>query len=268
MINRIFEKEAQINQLNNDTENFSKFVLFKEPRREVYNTDSFIVDEEYFCKLTCFQELLLSRCKNYNRLMQRKKGLLDKKAILKGQKTNKKTSLSIVENTQSTNNISQKNDDSDIVVFNPEKIDNEIIDELGSDSENEIQFDDKVDPINKLKGIPQLNALIPKINLKQIEFNKRKVKPGEETEVQLSRRNDDSSVERRVITLRDKIKASKLKIKKKMQKIHIIEQKLLRLNNKISEFEGSNSHTDDKIKISGNYSATYRMKLSPIQEEL
>ncbi len=67
---------------------------------------------------------------------------------------------------------------------------------------------------------------------------------------------------------RDKIKASKQKIRKKMQKIHIIEQKLSRLNNKLLEYEGSNSYTDDNIKISGNYSATYRMKLSPIQEEI
>ena len=108
LINRIFEKEAKINQLNNDTENFSKFVLSKEPRREIYNTDFFIVDEEYFCELACFQELLLSRCKNYNRLMQRKAKLLEKKSILQGQKTNKKSSVSVIEKTQSTNNFLKK----------------------------------------------------------------------------------------------------------------------------------------------------------------
>lgn len=268
LINRIFEKEAKINQLNNDTENFSKFVLFKEPRREIYNTDFFIVDEEYFCELACFQELLLSRCKNYNRLMQRKAKLLEKKSILQGQNTNKKSSVSVIEKTQSTNNFSKKEDESDIEIDNPEKIENELTDELGSDSENEIQFEDQVAPINKLKGIQKLNEIIPKIDLKQIEFNKRKVKPDEDTELPLSRRNDDSSIERRVITLRDKIKESKIKIRKKMKKIQIIQQKISRLNNKLTEYEGSSSFTDDKIKLSGNYSATYRMKLSPIQEEL
>ena len=90
-MNGIFENEAYINQLNNDTENFSKFVLFKEPRREIYEGDPLEIEKEFLCELTCCQELLLSRCRNYNKLMTKKK----KKMKLNLQRTTKVSSLMI-----------------------------------------------------------------------------------------------------------------------------------------------------------------------------
>ena len=260
-MNAIFEKEAYINQLNNDTENFSKFVLFKEPRREIYEGDPLEIEKEFLCELTCCQELLLSRCRNYNKLMTKKKTLKDMIFSMKGMTRNKLPSFGNIPD----NYLSTKEKENEIEFT--ENNESEFIDDIGSDSEDEIQFDDRVDNKNCLRGQAKIEEQIPKIDLKQIEFNKRKVKPGEETEVKLSRRNDDSSIERKVHTLRGKIKVSKSKIKKKIEKIKLLESKIESMNKRLLSSESGNVNTNSNTKTSGNYSATYRMKLSPIKEE-
>lgn len=247
-----------------DTQNFTKFVLFKEPKREVYYTNAEEVEEELICELACCQELLLSRCKAYNKINNKKKFLQEQIKEMKNKRTRKKPSLTLLDTKQgegsdiSSKITSTKNE------VEYENLDTEFLDELNSDSEEEVQFDNKVEQNKYLLDFSEINQKIPKIDLKQIEFNKRKVKPGELTEIKLSRRNNDSSLERCIKTFRYKIKASKMKVKKKMEKIKLFELKIEKMSQKLQE--GEFIHLE-RQKISGSNPATMRMKLSPIKEE-
>lgn len=261
--NTIKEVDAEIFKVSMDNDNFTKFVLFKEPKREVYYMDKEIVEDELMCELACCQELLLSRCKAYNKINNKKKIIQEQIKEIKNKRARKKPPLNFFDTMKDeASDISNITGTKNEVEY--ENLDTEFLDELNSDSEEEVQFDNKVKQNKYLQDFSEISNKIPKIDLKQIEFNKIKVKPGELTEIKLSRRNNDSSLERCVKTFRDKIKASKMKIKKKIEKIKLLEIKIEKMNLKLHEGEFINV---ERPKIYGSNPATMRMKLSLIKEE-
>ena len=133
-------------------------------------------------------------------------------------KSNNLRAVTVVEPILIKKNISTIEDDS-ISFYD--------FDDLNSDSEDEINFPDKINDTNQIKNFEN-KIKIPKIDLKQIEYNKRKFQQKDDEEVSLtrSRTDDDSLVLSKIRRLKQKIKNFKRKVKTKYEKIKKYEQRI------------------------------------------
>ena len=133
-------------------------------------------------------------------------------------KSNNLRAVTVVEPILIKKNISTIEDDS-ISFYD--------FDDLNSDSEDEVNFPDKINDTHQIKN-NENKIIIPKIDLKQIEYNKRKFQQKDDEEVSLtrSRTDDDSLVLSKIRRLKQKIKNFKRKVKTKYEKIKKYEQRI------------------------------------------
>ncbi len=134
-------------------------------------------------------------------------------------------------------------------------------DELNSDSDD-VNFTDNIDNINCIKN-HENKIQIPKIDLKQIEYNKRKYRKDDE-EISLSRSNndDDSLMESKIRSLKQKIKNFKRRVKNKFEKIQKYEQRIPEMKRILNNYK---INYEDEFTKNGIKSE--RIYLSRIIEE-
>ena len=215
--NVIKEKDSIIKKLNRDLNYILKYPVFRESKREIKIFNPYEIEDDLFDDLDYYQDLLLSKSKGYNKY------------------SNKINNLKEIMNKfkKSEINNSSKNIFQTLIVIEPYRIKDNLnktesydFDELNSDSEDNVNFCDKIDNINYIKN-KEKKIIIPKIDLKQIEYNKRKFKPQDE-EISLSRsKNDDISLmESKIRRLKQKIKNFKRRVKMKFEKIIQYEQSI------------------------------------------
>ena len=206
--NVIKEKDSIIKKLNRDLNYILKYPVFRESKREIKIFNPYEIEDDLFDDLDYYQDLLLSKSKGYNKY------------------SNKINNLKEIMNKfkKSEINNSSKNIFQTLIVIEPYRIKDNLnktesydFDELNSDS---------VDNINYIKN-KEKKIFIPKIDLKQIEYNKRKFKPQDE-EISLSRsKNDDISLmESKIRRIKQKIKNFKRRVKMKFEKIIQYEQSI------------------------------------------
>ena len=215
--NVIKEKDSIITKLNRDLNYILKYPVFKESKREIKILNPYEIEDDLFDDLDYYQDLLLLKSKGYNKYSNKINNL--KEIINKFKKS---------EINNSSRNVIQT-----LIVIEPYKIKENLnktesydFDDLNSDSEDNVNFCDKIDNINYIKN-KEKKIIIPKIDLKQIEYNKRKFKPQDE-EISLSRsKNDDISLmESKIRRLKQKIKNFKRRVKMKFEKIIQYEQSI------------------------------------------
>ena len=215
--NIIKEKDSIIKKLNRDLNHMLKYPVFKESKREIKILNPYEIEDDLFDDLDYYQDLLLLKSKGYNKYSNKINNL--KEIINKFKKS---------EINNSSRNVIQT-----LIVIEPYKIKENLnktesydFDDLNSDSEDNVNFCDKIDNINYIKN-KEKKIIIPKIDLKQIEYNKRKFKPQDE-EISLSRsKNDDISLmESKIRRLKQKIKNFKRRVKMKFEKIIQYEQSI------------------------------------------
>ena len=215
--NVIKEKDSIIKKLNRDLNYILKYPVFKESKREIKILNPYEIEDDLFDDLDYYQDLLLLKSKGYNKYSNKINNL--KEIINKFKKS---------EINNSSRNVIQT-----LIVIEPYKIKENLnktesydFDDLNSDSEDNVNFCDKIDNINYIKN-KEKKIIIPKIDLKQIEYNKRKFKPQDE-EISLSRsKNDDISLmESKIRRLKQKIKNFKRRVKMKFEKIIQYEQSI------------------------------------------
>ena len=215
--NVIKEKDSIIKKLNRDLNYILKYPVFRESKREIKIFNPYEIEDDLFDDLDYYQDLLLLKSKGYNKY------------------SNKINNLKEIMNKfkKSEINNSSKNIFQTLIVIEPYRIKDNLnktesydFDELNSDSEDNVNFCDKIDNINYIKN-KEKKIFIPKIDLKQIEYNKRKFKPQDE-EISLSRsKNDDISLmESKIRRLKQKIKNFKRRVKMKFEKIIQYEQSI------------------------------------------
>ncbi len=215
--NVIKEKDSIIKKLNRDLNHMLKYPLFKESKREIKILNPYEIEDDLFDDLDYYQDLLLLKSKGYNKYSNKINNL--KEIINKFRKS---------EINNSSRNVIQT-----LIVIEPYKIKENLnktesydFDDLNSDSDDNVNFCDKIDNINYIKN-KEKKIIVPKIDLKQIEYNKRKFKPQDE-EISLTRsKNDDISLmESKIRRLKQKIKNFKRRVKMKFEKIIQYEQSI------------------------------------------
>ena len=215
--NAIIEKDSIIEKLNNDLSNILKFPLFREHKRD-QKVNPNDIEDDFYDDYDYYQDLLLSKSKGFNKYSNKVKILQDKIYKLKQLNTNNSRSImnTLVSikpfNIKETLNSSESYDD--------------YLDDLNSDSDDDVDFIDNILNRNCIKN-HENKIQIPKIDLKQIEYNKRKYR-NDDKEISLSRsRNDDDSLmESKIRSLKQKIKNFKRRVKNKSVKIQKYEQRI------------------------------------------
>ena len=185
--NLIEQKNVELTLINNEKKNFEHFGMFREDRRDLYNHSEDEVNFYLEKILSKYQERLYSYLHEHNNEINKVNALKNEASNLKTEinenasqhtssthlKKNKSitcfTSYSIQKKKIESSNFDKQNEPTEssrffFRDFEESEIDNTLID---------INFEDNVD--NNKKHISCKSA-IPKLNLKQIEFNKRKIK--------------------------------------------------------------------------------------------
>jgi hypothetical protein len=251
--NVIKEKDSIIKKLNRDLNYILKYPVFRESKREIKIFNPYEIEDDLFDDLDYYQDLLLSKSKGYNKY------------------SNKINNLKEIMNKfkKSEINNSSKNIFQTLIVIEPYRIKDNLnktesydFDELNSDSEDNVNFCDKIDNINYIKN-KEKKIIIPKIDLKQIEYNKRKFKPQDE-EISLSRsKNDDISLmESKIRRLKQKIKNFKRRVKMKFEKIIQYEQSIPEMKSILKNY--GYDYENELVK---NGIKSERLNLTLISEE-
>ena len=272
--NAIKEKNSICSRLNFELKTLKQFPYFKENLREKYIVNFYSIEDEYFEQLEYYQDYLLRKLRAYNKTNNKIKKLEKEINIIKttGKFTiekkipiihnfKRKNSFDFNKNKNNFEKIKSKHRHTQSVF---ERLDTEDI--LNSDSDDEINF---IDVVNNKNKIDNKKIIVPKIDLKQIEFNKKKFKQ-QDKEKSLSRKKDfsDSS------EIRTQIKLIKKKIKNLKKKNQVQTQKIIKYEQKIEEFKSIfkdiendsflniNNHNIDNQNNKEN-----KTKMDPIIEE-
>ena len=250
--NAIIEKDSIIEKLSNDLTNLLKYPLFREQKRdEKVNPND--IEDDFYDDYDYYQDLLLSKSKGFNKYSNKVKILQDK--IYKLKQLNTNNSRSIMNTLVSIKPFNIKE------TLNSSESYDEYFDDLNSDSDD-VNFTDNVDTINYIKN-HEPKIIIPKIDLKQIEYNKRKYrKDDDEISLSRSRNDDDSLVESKIRSLKQKIKNFKRRVKYKFEKLKKYEQRIPEMKRILNNYK---INYEDEFNKSGIKSE--RKFLSRIIEE-
>ena len=141
--NIIKEKDSIITKLNRDLNYILKYPVFKESKREIKILNPYEIEDDLFDDLDYYQDLLLMKSKGYNKYSNKINNL--KEIINKFKKS---------EINNSSRNVIQT-----LIVIEPYKIKENLnktesydFDDLNSDSEDNVNFCDKIDNINYIKN--------------------------------------------------------------------------------------------------------------------
>ena len=251
--NVIKEKDSIIKKLNRDLNYILKYPVFRESKREIKIFNPYEIEDDLFDDLDYYQDLLLSKSKGYNKYSNKINNLKEimnqfKKSEINNSSRNVFQTLIVIEPYRIKDNLN--------------KTESYDFDELNSDSEDNVNFCDKIDNINYIKN-KEKKIIIPKIDLKQIEYNKRKFKPQDE-EISLSRsKNDDISLmESKIRRLKQKIKNFKRRVKMKFEKIIQYEQSIPEMKSILKNY--GYDYENELVK---NGIKSERLNLTLISEE-
>ena len=256
--NVLAEKEVQIRRLDtNLTELYFQLYKDLEKREILFDDQYYDYDEELSNNLNNYKDILFNKCLGFNKYKNMSKTLKKQSIELKNKIKNITRYINTLKNLNNNfdfidfskynNNLciegeecmKENNDISDNIRINT---DDSILlsNEAGSfETEEEIDtYDIIINSLIEEKSKLKLDVKIPKIDLSQINYNKRKLK-FEDKEKSLSRNNeydkDIYSIRKRKI---------KKKIKLNMEKKEILIEKLINYKKKIKELK----ENENKIK--------------------
>ena len=277
--NAIKEKNSIYSRLNFELKTLKQFPYFKENLREKYIVNFYSIEDEYFEQLEYYQDYLLRKLRAYNKTNNKIKKLEKEINIIKttGKFTiekkipivhnfKRKNSFDFNKNKNNFEKIKSKHRHTQSVF---ERLDTEDI--LNSDSDDdEINFIDVVSNKNK---IDNKKIIVPKIDLKQIEFNKKKFKQ-QDKEKSLSRKkdfSDSSEIKNQIKLIKKKIKNLKKKNELQTQKIIKYEQKIEEFKNIFKDIENDSflniNNFNNNNNIDNQNNKENKVKMEPIIEE-
>ena len=234
MENIINKKEFEISKYSKEY-NEAINIFIREEKREISSNNIDMDEDLIIFDLDKKQAILLSRLKEFNKIINKCKDIKNNIQILK----------SIIDKVKN-NKINELSKEEERIFFNNKKnlskinlIDYQNMDELNSIEEDSILNDtitSEYEDDENIEFIPISNNYypikldgkfdIPKLNLEQIEYNKRKFKQ-EDAEKSLSREIKEYDEEKlKIKELKNKIKRAKIKNKKYQDKCAKFEKKL------------------------------------------
>ena len=223
--------------------------FIREDKREIFSNNIDIDEDNFINNLDKYQTLLLSKLKDFNKYhnkSEESKKEIDKlKKIIKKLKEKKKLSdeeKNIIYNKKNNNKIiNEENNNNN----NNNKIEeeNSIMSDIMNDTINsEYEDEENIEfiPEDKIYKPIILKIKIPKINLKQIEYNKMKFKQ-EDAEKSLSRElKNFNEFDMKKIIIKDAIKKEKIKNKKLSNKYLNLSKKIKMMENIVKNMEEYN----------------------------
>ena len=221
--------------------------FIREDKREIFSNNIDIDEDNFINNLDKYQTLLLSKLKDFNKYhnkSEESKKEIDKlKKIIKKLKEKKKLSdeeKNIIYNKKNNNKIiNEENNNNNNKIEEENSIMSDIMnDTINSEYEDEenIEFI----PEDKIYKPIILKIKIPKINLKQIEYNKMKFKQ-EDAEKSLSRElKNFNEFDMKKIIIKDAIKKEKIKNKKLSNKYLNLSKKIKMMENIAKNMEEYN----------------------------
>ena len=266
--NVLAEKEVQIRRLDtNLTELYFQLYKDLEKREILFDDQYYDYDEELSNNLNNYKDILFNKCLGFNKYKNMSKTLKKQSIELKNKIKNITRYINTLKNLNNNfdfidfsnynNNLciegeecmKENNDISDNIRINT---DDSILlsNEAGSfETEEEIDtYDIIINSFIEEKSKLKLDVKIPKIDLSQINYNKRKLK-FEDKEKSLSRNNeydkDIYSIRKRKI---------KKKIKLNMEKKEILIEKLINYKKKIKELK------ENVYKIKSTPKTSFKIK--------
>jgi hypothetical protein len=266
--NVLAEKEVQIRQLDtNLTELYFQLYKDLEKREILFDDQYYDYDEELSNNLNNYKDILFNKCLGFNKYKNMSKTLKKQSIELKNKIKNITRYINTLKNLNNNfdfidfsnynNNLciegeecmKENNDISDNIRINT---DDSILlsNEAGSfETEEEIDtYDIIINSLIEENSKLKLDCKIPKIDLSQINYNKRKLK-FEDKEKSLSRNNeydkDIYSIKKRKI---------KKKIKLNMEKKEILIEKLINYKKKIKELK------ENVYKIKSTPKTSFKIK--------
>ena len=266
--NVLAEKEVQIRRLDtNLTELYFQLYKDLEKREILFDDQYYDYDEELSNNLNNYKDILFNKCLGFNKYKNMSKTLKKQSIELKNKIKNITRYINTLKNLNNNfdfidfsnyNNslciegeecMKENNDISDNIRINT---DDSILlsNEAGSfETEEEIDtYDIIINSLIEEKSKLKLDVKIPKIDLSQINYNKRKLK-FEDKEKSLSRNNeydkDVCSIKKRKI---------KKKIKLNMEKKEILIEKLINYKKKIKELK------ENVYKIKSTPKTSFKIK--------
>ena len=266
--NVLAEKEVQIRRLDNNlTELYFQLYKDLEKREILFDDQYYDYDEELSNNLNNYKDILFNKCLGFNKYKNMSKTLKKQSIELKNKIKNITRYINTLKNLNNNfdfidfsnynNNLciegeecmKENNDISDNIRINT---DDSILlsNEAGSfETEEEIDtYDIIINSFIEEKSKLKLDVKIPKIDLSQINYNKRKLK-FEDKEKSLSRNNeydkDIYSIRKRKI---------KKKIKLNMEKKEILIEKLINYKKKIKELK------ENVYKIKSTPKTSFKIK--------
>ena len=258
--NALIKKDNYINKFYNDLNFLITYPLFIEKKREYYLKD-IILDNDMKDILIYYQNILTKKSKKFNKIHNEIISLENTIKNLKIEKKNINLNINTEEINSTENNIitTTINNLTNFNINNDNYSEQFSIDDNNSEL-NEINFEDNIFLFNSLNN--KIN--IPKIDLKQIDFNKKKYLE----EIMLSR---DLNSNEDYIFIKNKIKLLKRKIKKYKIKIKIKQEKLIKYEEKICDMKNffiinEKNYIKEINKIKKNGYKSERYDLYPIIE--
>jgi len=266
--NVLAEKEVQIRQLDtNLTELYFQLYKDLEKREILFDDQYYDYDEELSNNLNNYKDILFNKCLGFNKYKNMSKTLKKQSIELKNKIKNITRYINTLKNLNNNFDfidfsnynhnlciegeecMKENNDISDNIRINT---DDSILlsNEAGSfETEEEIDtYDIIINSLIEEKSKLKLDVKIPKIDLSQINYNKRKLK-FEDKEKSLSRNNeydkDIYSIRKRKI---------KKKIKLNMEKKEILIEKLINYKKKIKELK------ENVYKIKSTPKTSFKIK--------
>ena len=245
--NKITEKENIIKHITIALNRIRRCPLFQEAKRDIRIESK---AENEFCFKEClssYQELLLKQCKKYNKVSNKiQKRQKTKKYLKKEIKSLKPTTsrkkerikMSILTTEGFAPKVSRKRQSlfnnfmkkEEFLIYDSDNESDFIIDE-DLHSDEEMQFIQRIKPKRKLSQIEE-KGLVPKLDLKQISYNKKKI--AKEIDLySLERRcNDEDTVRSQILEKKNKIKKMNKKIKMNKIKLEKFEDCLKKCKSK------------------------------------
>ena len=260
--NALIKKDNYIKKFYNDLNFIITYPLFIEKKREYYIKD-IILDGDMKDILIYYQNILTKKSKKFNKIHNEIISLENTIKNLKIEKKNINLNINTEEINSTENNIITTTINN-LTNFNINNDNNNYSEQFSNDDNNselnEINFEDNNFLFNSLNN--KIN--IPKIDLKQIDFNKKKYLE----EIMLSRdlnsNEDDIFLKNKIKLLKRKIKKYKIKIKIKQEKLRKYEEKIYDMKNFLIINEKNYIKEINKKKKNGYNSERY--DLYPIIE--
>jgi hypothetical protein len=219
--------------------------FIREDKREIFSNNIDIDEDNFINNLDKYQTLLLSKLKDFNKYhnkSEESKKEIDKlKKIIKKLKEKKKLSdeeKNIIYNKKNNNKIINEENNNNKI-----EEENSIMSDIMNDTINsEYEDEENIEfiPEDKIYKPIILKIKIPKINLKQIEYNKMKFKQ-EDAEKSLSRElKNFNEFDMKKIIIKDAIKKEKIKNKKLSNKYLNLSKKIKMMENIVKNMEEYN----------------------------